>query len=65
MPKSNSITLLQMDGSLTEEEFNQALSMAIDACKKINQLQIEALKRKYVSVKEQAEERQEPKEATA
>jgi exosome complex component RRP41 len=65
MPKSNSITLLQMDGSLTEEEFNQALSMAIDACKKINQLQIEALKRKYVSVKEQAVERQEPKEATA
>jgi exosome complex component RRP41 len=65
MPKSNSVSLLQMDGSLTEEEFNQALDMAIAACKKINELQIEALKRKYVAVKEQAEVREEPKGATS
>lgn len=57
MPKSNAITLIQMDGSFTEEEFNQALDMAVDACRKINEMQIEALKRKYISVKEQAEER--------
>lgn len=57
MPKSNAITLIQMDGSFTEEEFNQALDMAVGACRKINEMQIEALKRKYISVKEQAEER--------
>jgi len=57
MPKSNAITLIQMDGSFTEGEFNQALDTAISACKKINEMQIEALKRKYISVKEQAEER--------
>jgi exosome complex component RRP41 len=59
MPKSKAITLLQMDGSFTEEEFNQALDMAINACEKINEMQIEALKRKYISVKEQAEESRE------
>ena len=62
MPKSKAVTLLQMDGSFTEEEFNRALDMAIGACEKINLMQIEALKRKYVSVKEQAEEREEPRE---
>lgn len=56
MPRSDAVTLIQMDGSLTEEEFNQALDMAIAACKRINEMQIEALKRKYVAVKEQAEE---------
>jgi len=57
MPKANAITLIQMDGSFTEDEFNQALDTAISACKRINEMQIEALKRKYISVKEQAEER--------
>jgi len=59
MPKSNAVTLIQMDGSLTEDEFNQALDMAIGACKRINEMQIEALKRKYLAVKEQAEEARE------
>lgn len=65
MPKTDAITLLQMDGSMTEEEFNQALDMAIGACRKINEMQVEALKRRYLSVKEQAEEKQEAKEAAA
>jgi exosome complex component RRP41 len=65
MPKSGVITLLQMDGSLTEQEFNQALDMGIAACKKINEIQVEALKRKYISVKEQAEEKHESQEAKA
>jgi exosome complex component RRP41 len=65
MPKSGAITLLQMDGSLTEQEFNQALDMGITACKKINEIQIEALKRKYISVKEQAEEKHEVQEGKA
>jgi exosome complex component RRP41 len=65
MSKAGTITLLQMDGSLTEDEFNQALDMGIAACRKINDLQVEALKRKYISVKEQAEERHESQEAPA
>ncbi len=64
MPKSGAVSLIQMDGSFTEKEFNQALDMAIGACKKINELQVTALKRKYVSVKEQVEEREEPKEVS-
>lgn len=60
MPKSNMVSLLQMDGSLTEEEFNQALEMSIDACRRIYELQREALRQKYhvardVAEKEEAE----------
>lgn len=56
MPNLNAITLLQMDGILTLEEFEKAVNMAIEGCKKIYALQKEALKLKYVSVKEEAEE---------
>ncbi|MCL6577951.1 MAG: exosome complex exonuclease Rrp41 [Candidatus Bathyarchaeota archaeon] len=56
MPNLNAITLLQMDGILTLEEFKKAVNMAIEGCKKIYALQKEALKLKYVSVKEEAEE---------
>lgn len=55
MPKSNVIGLLQMDGSLTEEEFKQALDLAIDACRRIYDMQREALKQKYHVVKDETE----------
>ena len=55
MPKSNVIGLLQMDGSLTEEEFKQALDLAINACRRIYDMQREALKQKYHVVKDEAE----------
>jgi exosome complex component RRP41 len=41
------ITLLQMDGLMTEDEFEQALKYAIDGCKTIYGLQKDALKRRY------------------
>jgi exosome complex component RRP41 len=41
-----------MDGILTPEEFEKAVNLAIDGCKKIYAMQKEALKAKYVSVKE-------------
>ena len=41
------IALLQMDGHLTREEFERALEMAIDGCKRIYKLQREALLAKY------------------
>lgn len=56
MPKSNVVTLLQMDGSLTEEEFAQAMDISTDACRKIYEMQREALRQKYHIVKEQEKE---------
>jgi exosome complex component RRP41 len=64
MSKSNVISLLQMDGSLTEEEFGQALQMSIDACRKINEMQREALRQKY-HVIQAIQEREEPAEVNA
>ncbi len=56
MPNYNTVTLLQMDGILTADEFGQALNMSLDGCKRIYQLQKEALKAKYVVVKGEVEE---------
>ena len=47
MARSNVVSLLQMDGSLTADEFNQAFEMATEACRKIYEMQREALKTKY------------------
>jgi exosome complex component RRP41 len=65
MPKSNVITLLQMDGSLSEEEFRQALDMSVEACKKIYEMQREALRQKYHMEKEETEEKIETPEVKA
>jgi exosome complex component RRP41 len=60
MPNLNAVTLLQMDGTLTHEEFEKAVNMAIEGCKQIYVMQKEALKKKYMDVsegiKEEAEE---------
>lgn len=56
MPNLNALTLLQMDGMLTIDEFEQAVSIALEGCKQIYKLQKEALKAKYVAVKEEVEE---------
>jgi len=60
VPNAGMITLLQMDGILTTNEFEHGLSMALEACKTIHVLQREALKKKYLSIKEVSEEREEP-----
>ncbi len=52
MARSNVVTLLQMDGSLTADEFNQAFEMATEACRKIYEMQREALKTKYHIVRD-------------
>src|SRR3990170_8960463 len=52
MPSLNAITLLQMDGILAPEELEKAVNMAMDGCKKIYAMQKEALKTKYMTVKE-------------
>lgn len=47
MPRSGKITLLQMDGHLTPDEFEKALDLAIEGCKKISAAQKEAIKNRY------------------
>jgi len=56
MPNLNAITLLQMDGSLSVDEFEKTINMALDGCKQLYALQKEALKSKYVAVEEAEEE---------
>jgi len=55
MPNLNAVTLLQMDGILTPEEFEKALNLAMEGCKKIYDLQKEALKTRYMTVKQEEE----------
>jgi exosome complex component RRP41 len=57
MPNSNGISLLQMDGQLTLEEFEAALEMGINACKQIHEMQKNALKQRYLTIKEETEEK--------
>jgi exosome complex component RRP41 len=56
MPSLNAVTLLQMDGILLPEEFEKAMNMAMDGCRKIYVMQKEALKTKYMTVKEENKE---------
>jgi exosome complex component RRP41 len=56
MPNLNAVTLLQMDGILTPEEFEKAVNMAMEGCKQIYVMQKEALKTKYMAIKEEVEE---------
>jgi exosome complex component RRP41 len=56
LPKSDRIVLMQMDGDLSVEEFEQATSMIMKATKRIAQIQREALTKKYeIQQKEQGE----------
>jgi len=59
VPNANMVTLLQMDGELTIEEFNKGLEMALEACKTIQALQHEALKKKFREIKESVIEKEE------
>jgi exosome complex component RRP41 len=56
MPNLNAITLLQMDGQLTLEEFEKSIELSLEGCKQLYAMQKEALKSKYVTVKEEVEE---------
>ncbi len=62
MPNLNAVTLLQMDGTLTQEEFESTVNLALEGCKKIYVMQKEALKTKYVNVSEENTEEEEAEE---
>ncbi len=53
MPLKNDITLLQMDGYLTREEFVEAVKLAIKGAKAVYQKQREALREKYLRIAEE------------
>ena len=56
VPRSGEIVLLQMDGHLTADEFDKAMNLSINATKQIYELQRDALRRRYASVAEAAEQ---------
>jgi exosome complex component RRP41 len=60
IPRTGEITLLQMDGIFTQKEFEKALQISIEGCKKINAIQREAIKNKYLV--DQASPELEPEE---
>lgn len=54
MPKFDNVTLLQMEGIMTQEETEEAVKMAVEGCKKIYEIQKETLKKKYGMVQGEA-----------
>ena len=50
IPRTGEVLLLQMDGHLTQEEFDKALDMGVKACAEIYELQKDALRRRYAIV---------------
>ncbi len=56
MPNLNAVTLLQMDGQLDLQEFEQIINLSLEGCKQLYELQKQAIKAKYVAVKEEVEE---------
>jgi exosome complex component RRP41 len=48
MPNQDVITLMQMDGSITKEDIKKLLELAKDACRKINEAQKAALKKRWL-----------------
>ena len=55
MPGLGRVTLLQMDGLLTPEEFKEAVKLAMDGCRRIYALQKEALRERYVRIRKEIE----------
>jgi exosome complex component RRP41 len=47
MPRTGEFTLLQMDGEISQENLIKALEVVQEACKKINKVQVQALKDKF------------------
>ena len=47
IPRKREITLLQMDGKFTKEEFKKALKLALDGCMQVYEKQKQALKERY------------------
>jgi exosome complex component RRP41 len=55
IPRTGEILLMQMDGHLTTDEFDQTLDLITESCNSIYKMQKEALKSKYSSLMNQEE----------
>jgi exosome complex component RRP41 len=55
-PRTGEVLLLQMDGNLTFDEFNQAFDLAVKGCYTVSELQKNAIMQKYQSVAEEVQE---------
>lgn len=53
MPRRKEVTLLQLDGILTPEEFKKAFEFAQQGCQQIYELQRNAIKDKYKTIREE------------
>ena len=49
MPNLEKITLLQLDGVLTSDEYKKCIEVGIDGCKQVYEIQKKALQEKYFS----------------
>lgn len=54
LPNLNEVVLLQLNGVLTPEEFNKAISLAFSAAEHIYKIAKEALYLKYLKMAEEA-----------
>jgi exosome complex component RRP41 len=52
-PRTGEILLLQMDGHLTQEEFDQAFNLALKGCHIVSELQKKAILEKYKPILEE------------
>ena len=58
MPHLDQVTLLQLDGILTPDQFNESLDKAIIGCKKVYEIQRQALMQKYFGNETELKEEQ-------
>jgi exosome complex component RRP41 len=54
LPHLNELALLQLNGSFSPNELDEALKLAIDGCKRVYELQKETLKSKFKVVEEES-----------
>lgn len=55
-PRTGDVLLLQMDGHLTIDEFNQAFDLAVNGCQTVSEIQKKAIMQKYQSVAAEVQE---------
>jgi exosome complex component RRP41 len=53
MPRKNEITLLQLDGIFSPEEFQKAFELAQQGCRQLYELQRNVIKEKYKTIREE------------
>jgi len=55
-PRTGEVLLLQMDGHLTVDEFNQAFDLAVKGCHAVSEIQKKAIMQKYQAIAAEVQE---------